>query len=59
MLPVIRRHAVDLVLQGHDHVYGRRLPGEAPTPVFVVSVAGAKQYPLIEDGVGGVPKVMA
>lgn len=46
LLPVIRRHAVDLVLQGHDHVYGRRLPGEAPTPVFVVSVAGAKQYRL-------------
>ncbi len=49
LLPVIRRHAVDLVLQGHDHVYGRRLPGEAPTPVFVVSVAGAKQYRLSEQ----------
>ncbi|MFC4728087.1 metallophosphoesterase [Coralloluteibacterium thermophilus] len=46
--PVIERHRVDLVLQGHDHVYARR-PGEdaaAATPVYVVSVAGAKQYRL-------------
>lgn len=45
LLPVIRKHRVDLVLQGHDHVYGR-LKEAAPTPVFVVSVAGAKQYRL-------------
>ncbi|MBB3825912.1 purple acid phosphatase family protein [Xanthomonas arboricola] len=47
VLPVIRRHKVDLVLQGHDHTYGRRgdQPGQA-TPVFVVSVAGPKQYRL-------------
>lgn len=49
LLPVIRRHKVDLVLQGHDHVYGRRLPGSEPTPVFVVSVAGAKQYRLSDQ----------
>ena len=49
LLPVIRRHRVDLVLQGHDHVYGRRLPGDAPAPVFVVSVAGAKQYRLSDE----------
>ena len=49
LLPVIRKRKVDLVLQGHDHVYGRRLPGDAPTPVFVVSVAGAKQYRLSEE----------
>ncbi|WP_372014597.1 purple acid phosphatase family protein [Pseudoxanthomonas sp. 10H] len=49
LLPVIRRHRVDLVLQGHDHVYGRRLQDGAPTPVFVVSVAGAKQYRLSEQ----------
>ncbi|MEG0182741.1 MAG: metallophosphoesterase family protein, partial [Stenotrophomonas sp.] len=24
LLPVVRRHQVDLVLQGHDHTYGRR-----------------------------------
>ncbi|MEE7548033.1 metallophosphoesterase family protein, partial [Xanthomonas sp. Kuri4-1] len=47
VLPVIRRHRVDLVLQGHDHTYGRRGDdGGAPTPVFVVSVAGPKQYRL-------------
>ena len=46
LLPVIRARKVDLVLQGHDHVYGRRLAGDEPTPVFVVSVAGAKQYRL-------------
>ncbi|CAD2258278.1 purple acid phosphatase family protein [Xanthomonas arboricola] len=47
VLPVIRRHKVDLVLQGHDHTYGRRgdKAGQA-TPVFVVSVAGPKQYRL-------------
>ena len=49
LLPVIRKHRVDLVLQGHDHVYGRRLYDEKPTPVFVVSVAGAKQYRLSEE----------
>ena len=48
LLPVIRKHHVDLVLQGHDHVYGRRA-GDAPTPVFVVSVAGAKQYRLSRE----------
>lgn len=48
LLPVIRRHKVDLVLQGHDHVYGR-LKNDAPTPVFVVSVAGAKQYRLSDE----------
>ncbi|GHB98591.1 purple acid phosphatase family protein [Thermomonas carbonis] len=48
LLPVIRKHRVDLVLQGHDHLYGRRA-GDAPTPVFVVSVAGAKQYRLSRE----------
>jgi 3',5'-cyclic AMP phosphodiesterase CpdA len=57
LLPVIRRHKVDLVLQGHDHVYGRRLPGDAPTPVFVVSVAGAKQYRLSDDARKGMKPV--
>lgn len=49
LLPVIDRHRVDLVLQGHDHVYARRQPGEQPVPVFVVSVAGAKQYRLSDQ----------
>ncbi|WMJ68787.1 metallophosphoesterase family protein [Stenotrophomonas sp. 24(2023)] len=46
LLPVLRRHAVDLVLQGHDHTYGRRGEGNAATPQFVVTVAGPKQYRL-------------
>lgn len=48
ILPVLERHRVDLVLQGHDHVYGRRggpVSGQA-TPQYVVSVAGPKQYRL-------------
>jgi hypothetical protein len=48
LLPVIRKRKVDLVLQGHDHVYGR-LKNDAPTPVFVVSVTGAKQYRLSDE----------
>jgi len=46
--PVLERHGVDLVLQGHDHAYGRR-GGADParaTPQYIVSVAGAKQYPV-------------
>jgi hypothetical protein len=46
LLPVIRKHKVDLVLQGHDHVYGRL---KSPPPVFVVSVTGAKQYRLSNE----------
>ena len=50
LLPVIERHRVDLVLQGHDHTYGRRGPdGGEGTPVYAVSVAGAKQYRLSEQ----------
>ncbi len=46
VLPVLERRRVDLVLQGHDHVYGRR-GGEdhaRATPQYLVSVTGAKQY---------------
>lgn len=44
--PVLERHRVDLVLQGHDHVYARRGAGNPAhaTPQYVVSVVGAKQY---------------
>lgn len=50
--PVFERHGVDLVLQGHDHTYGRGtsapLPGsnrsETSGPMYVVSVAGPKMY---------------
>ncbi len=49
--PVLERHTVDLVLQGHDHTYGRR-GGDDPqraTPQYIVSVAGAKQYRLSDQ----------
>ncbi len=46
LLPVVRRHQVDLVLQGHDHTYGRRGEGQGATPQFIVTVAGPKQYRL-------------
>jgi hypothetical protein len=48
LLPVVKRHGVDLVLQGHDHTYARRGPDAGQTPLFLVSVAGAKQYRLSE-----------
>jgi len=51
--PVFDKHGVDLVLQGHDHTYGRtnmvtasdEQSGKTGT-VYVVSVSGAKQYEL-------------
>lgn len=49
--PVLESHRVDLVLQGHDHTYGRRggaTAGQA-TPQYIVSVAGAKQYRLSQQ----------
>ncbi len=49
--PVIERHGVDLVLQGHDHTYGRR-SGERSgqsLPQYIVSVAGPKQYRLSDE----------
>lgn len=51
--PLFDRYGVDLVLQGHDHVYGRRhenvaegaqtFEGDAGT-MYVVSVSGPKMY---------------
>lgn len=51
-LPVLEKHKVDLVLMGHDHVYGRssrqmrtiEVPEGDAGPVYVVSVAGPKMY---------------
>jgi hypothetical protein len=58
-VPLFERHGVDLVLQGHDHCYARltaeegraasakaRRAGQAQGPVYLVSVAGSKQYGL-------------
>ena len=49
--PVIERHGVDLVLQGHDHTYGRRSGDRRgqTLPQYIVTVAGPKQYRLSED----------
>lgn len=50
LMPVLERHAVDLVLQGHDHTYGRRAgDAGAATPQYLVSVAGPKQYLLSQE----------
>jgi 3',5'-cyclic AMP phosphodiesterase CpdA len=43
--PIFDRYGVDLVLAGHDHTYGRGRP-HAKGPVYMVSNAGPKQYPL-------------
>jgi hypothetical protein len=48
-LPVLTKHNVDLVLQGHDHSYARGnlasgLSAEYDGTVFVVSVSGPKMY---------------
>lgn len=57
--PILNRRNIDLVLQGHDHCYGRlthesgkaasaqaRATGGTQGPVYVVSVTGAKMYGL-------------
>lgn len=48
--PIFDRHGVDLVLNGHDHVYARtrllRGDGKPGGAVYVVSVSGAKMYGL-------------
>jgi hypothetical protein len=51
-VPVLERHKVDLVLQGHDHAYlrtyplrgGRRADSPCEGTVYVVSVSGDKFY---------------
>jgi 3',5'-cyclic AMP phosphodiesterase CpdA len=53
-LSVIDKHEVDLVLQGHDHTFGRTYPLRGGVPVrrgdkgtiFINSVSGSKQYKL-------------
>ncbi len=61
--PVFDRHGVDLVLQGHDHTYGRgtgvaggtnvaegaQVADAATGTVYVVSVAGPKMYLATEE----------
>ena len=45
--PLFNKFNVDLVLQGHDHVYTRGYaPGKSGGPVYVTSVSGPKMYKL-------------
>ena len=45
--PLFEKYNVDLVLQGHDHVYSRgHRPGRETGPVYVTSVSGPKMYKL-------------
>lgn len=64
LLPVLLKHRVDLVLQGHDHTYARGTVGaqnQTPsrraatddgniTTMFVNSVSGPKQYDFSKNG---------
>jgi 3',5'-cyclic AMP phosphodiesterase CpdA len=64
LLPVLLKHKVDLVLQGHDHTYARGMIADdqqtpqrssfgkdnALTTMFVNSVSGPKQYKFKADG---------
>ncbi|MCF7826360.1 MAG: metallophosphoesterase family protein [Candidatus Marinimicrobia bacterium] len=60
-LPVIDKHQVDLVLQGHDHTFGRTFPLKGGVvvkkrekgTVYINSVSGSKQYEL-EPMIGSV-----
>ena len=55
--PLLDKYAVDLVLQGHDHTYGRgnnlgsgvTVRDTTKGTVYVVSVSGPKQYTLRQD----------
>ena len=57
--PILDKHQVDLVLQGHDHTYARgrsrnvnaglNTRDEASGTVYVNSVSGAKMYEIKED----------
>lgn len=61
-LPILLKHKVDLVLQGHDHSYGRmNLPSgvstKKGTTYLVVSVSGPKQYNLGDDAKDRMTKI--
>jgi hypothetical protein len=64
-LPVYQRHGVDLVLQGHDHTYGRGANIPAGTTavdadvgtIYVVSVAGPKMYLVAEQARSSMDRV--
>ncbi len=57
--PIIDKHKVDIVLQGHDHAYGRGIvsnsvkvqgnKNQSSGTVYVVSVSGPKMYDVSDD----------
>ena len=57
--PIFDKHKVDIVLQGHDHAYGRGRVSNVPTgknikddgsgTVYVVSISGPKMYDVSND----------
>ena len=57
--PLFDKHKVDIVLQGHDHAYGRGMVSNVPTgqmkkdetsgTMYVVSVSGPKMYDISND----------
>lgn len=57
--PIFDKHKVDIVLQGHDHAYGRGMVNNVATgynvketssgTMYVVSVSGPKQYDVSDD----------
>ena len=57
--PIVDRHRVDIVLQGHDHAYGRgmvsnvasgsKVVAGASGTMYVVSVSGPKMYDISDD----------
>ncbi len=52
LLPLYDKYGVDLVLQGHDHLYarskklagGKAVAADAPGTVYMISVSGPKMY---------------
>lgn len=57
--PIFDKHKVDIVLQGHDHAYGRGMVNNIPTgkklkdktsgTMYVVSISGPKMYDISND----------
>ena len=57
--PIFDKYKVDIVLQGHDHAYGRGMVNNVPTgskvrenesgTMYVVSVSGPKMYEVSDD----------
>ncbi len=62
--PIFQKHKVDLVLQGHDHTYGRKnVPTGANVrdpksgTVYVVSVSGPKMYRISPEALKDMTRV--